>query len=209
MKVEYLKNYSLFKTIYANMVLCKRVRGFIKVSRGSILQISRSSRLIVHDANIWFGFRFSNRCKTLLLMQEGSLLECEGKVHIGNGCSVELYKNARVHLGNHVLVNENARIMATEKIIIGNDCAISCNVTIMDSDFHDIWVEDCQKKKSKEIIIGNNVLIGSGATILKGVTIGDGSVIAAGAIVTRDVKPNTIVAGNPGRVICENVTWKI
>ena len=47
--------------------------------------------------------------------------------------------------------------------------------------------------------IGNNVWIGMNAIVLKGVTIGENSIIAAGAVVTKDVPPNTVVAGNPAR----------
>ena len=49
--------------------------------------------------------------------------------------------------------------------------------------------------------ICNRAWIGAGATILPGVTIGENSVVGAGSVVTRDVEPNTIVAGNPARVI--------
>lgn len=50
-------------------------------------------------------------------------------------------------------------------------------------------------------VIGNDVWIGYGATVLNGVHIGDGAVIAAGAVVTKDVEPYSIVAGNPARLI--------
>ena len=49
--------------------------------------------------------------------------------------------------------------------------------------------------------IGNDVWIGSGAMILSGVTIGDGAVVAARAVVTKDVPPYAIVAGNPARLV--------
>ena len=59
------------------------------------------------------------------------------------------------------------------------------------------------------IVIGDNVWIGMGAMILKGVTIGEGSIIAAGAVVTKDVAPNTIVAGVPAKEIRKDVTWTL
>ena len=55
----------------------------------------------------------------------------------------------------------------------------------------------------KPVTIGNNVWIGSNVTILPGITIEDGAIIAAGAVVTKDVKRNTIVGGNPAKYIKE------
>src|SRR5690606_1089514 len=52
-----------------------------------------------------------------------------------------------------------------------------------------------------KIVVGNNVYIGNNALIMPGVTIGDNSIIAAGAVVTKSVQSNTIVGGNPARII--------
>jgi len=51
------------------------------------------------------------------------------------------------------------------------------------------------------VVIGNDVWIGANALILSGVTIGDGAVIGAHAVISKDVPPYSIVAGNPGRVV--------
>jgi len=59
----------------------------------------------------------------------------------------------------------------------------------------------CPIKGPQPVRIGNGVFVGYGAMILPGVSVGDGSVVGAGAIVTRDVAPRSIVAGNPARVI--------
>lgn len=58
-----------------------------------------------------------------------------------------------------------------------------------------------QFKTSKKVTIGNDVWIGHGAIILQGVQVGDGSIIAAGSVVTKNIEPYTIVAGNPARPI--------
>lgn len=52
-----------------------------------------------------------------------------------------------------------------------------------------------------DVIIGNDVWIGNNALILSGVTVGNGAVIASKAVVTKDVPPYSIVAGNPGRIV--------
>ena len=61
---------------------------------------------------------------------------------------------------------------------------------------------------SKPVHIGNHVWIGRSAIILKGVTIGAGAIVGAGSVVTRDVPARSLVAGNPAKVIKENVEWE-
>jgi len=56
-------------------------------------------------------------------------------------------------------------------------------------------------QRNKPIHIGRNVWLGGGAIILPGVTVGDNSIVGAGSVVTKDVEPNTIVVGNPVRVL--------
>jgi acetyltransferase-like isoleucine patch superfamily enzyme len=56
-------------------------------------------------------------------------------------------------------------------------------------------------KNDKPIVLGNDIWVGHGVTILSGVNIGDGAILAAGSVVTKDVEPYTIVAGNPAKPI--------
>jgi acetyltransferase-like isoleucine patch superfamily enzyme len=106
-------------------------------------------------------------------------------------------------------MNAGAQLRCMERITIGDGCAIARNVLIMDFDAHDITYEDGRKNQNTApVTIGSHVWIGAGATILKGVTIGDNAIVGAGSVVTRDVPPNTIVAGNPARIIRENIQWK-
>jgi acetyltransferase-like isoleucine patch superfamily enzyme len=73
----------------------------------------------------------------------------------------------------------------------------------MDDDLHQTF-----SKKSNNIIIENNVWIGANVFITKEVVIGTGSVIGAGTIVTKNLPSYSMVAGNPGKVIKENIIWK-
>jgi acetyltransferase-like isoleucine patch superfamily enzyme len=74
----------------------------------------------------------------------------------------------------------------------------------MDRDYHKI---DSDEEVIKPVRICDNVWIGCNSIILKGVTLGEGVVIAAGSVVTADVPPKALAAGNPAKVIKENVCW--
>jgi acetyltransferase-like isoleucine patch superfamily enzyme len=99
---------------------------------------------------------------------------------------------------------------------IGNFCSIAANVTILLGDEHRMdWVTTYpfnmvlnefgkmkgQSRTKGSVIIGNDVWIGMNAFILSGVSIADGAVIGACSVVTKNVEPYTIVAGNPARII--------
>jgi acetyltransferase-like isoleucine patch superfamily enzyme len=98
-------------------------------------------------------------------------------------------------------------LVAAEKIMIGNNVAIGANSTILDTDFHPLNPElrrhFPQSALTAPIIIGDDVFIGMNSLILKGVTIGGSSVIGAGSVVTKNVPPRVIVAGNPAQIVRE------
>lgn len=111
---------------------------------------------------------------------------------------------AFITIGDKTYINRRTEIKCQDKVTIGEKCAISWDVVIMDSDYHSINA----KSSIAPVKIGNNVWIGCKSIILKGVNVGDGAIITAGSVVSRDVPPNTLVGGNPAKVIKENVFWK-
>jgi len=147
----------------------------------------------------------NNGRTTILRMDENSILNVRGKFAVFYGGDIICFKNSKLSIGSG-FVNSNVKIRCTESITIGDNVAISHDVTIMDSDAHEILVDNYEK--TKPVTIGNHVWIGSRAMILKGVTIGDNVVIAAGSVVTRDIPDNCLAAGVPARVIKENINWK-
>ncbi len=96
-------------------------------------------------------------------------------------------------------------ICASQKIRIGNNVNIGANTSIVDSDFHPIDPSlrrtQPQQANSFPIVIEDDVFIGMNCLILKGVTIGKGTVIGAGSVVSKNLPPFSIAAGNPAKVI--------
>ena len=137
------------------------------------------------------------------------IIEKNANVNIGSltsrsGTFVFVGDNALLNIGENVFINRNSFLWCANSITIGSNTLIAPDTIICDSDGHFID----KRSKSAPIIIGNHVWIGARTIITKGVTIGDGSVIGAGSIVTHDVPPNCLVAGNPAKIIRENIEWQ-
>lgn len=124
-----------------------------------------------------------------------------------------LYSYETIFVGNNVDLGYRPILVATRSsITIGNDVMFGPEVTIRGGNHRfDIpgipmaAVDDSMKEadNDRDVVIGNDVWVGTRAIILHGVTVGDGAVIGAGSVVTRDVPPYSIVAGNPARLIRE------
>ena len=115
-------------------------------------------------------------------------------------CELVAFQNARLEIGPRTFINYGCSISACKLVRIGADCSLGPYTNILDNDFHSI--EDRRRiPESQPVLIGDNVWIGARVIILPGITIGNDAVVGAGAVVTRDVPPRTIVAGNPARVL--------
>lgn len=109
---------------------------------------------------------------------------------------------AQISVGRDVFINYNFTVLDVCQVTIGDRTLIGPNVSIYAAG-HPIAPEDRATgwEYGGPIHIGNDVWLGGSCVVLAGVTIGDGAVVAAGSVVTRDVPPNTVVAGNPARVL--------
>lgn len=119
---------------------------------------------------------------------------------------------AEIVIGNNVGIS-GATIYARKKIIIGDNTCIGGNTKILDNDFHPIGCDernslltdnhggDSDLIPAKEIVVGKNCFIGCNTIILKGSVLGNGCVVGAGAVVSGEFEDNTIIAGNPAKVI--------
>ena len=103
-------------------------------------------------------------------------------------------------VGNNVLLMEGIRLSSASGITIGDDCMLSHCCYITDADWHDIH-DRTKLGQTKPIVLEKGVWVGDYAIVCKGVSVGSNSIIAARAVVTKDVPPNVIVAGNPAKIV--------
>ena len=154
--------------------------------------------------------------------------ESGNKLHIRIGDYCRIHGNmickasGKVEMGNYCVLQDGASIQCLEHIKIGHYVGIANNTTIVDNNHHRIEPEERIKHRlrcapggdgypglgngweisdSAPVIIEDVVWIGAQCSILKGVTVGEGSVVAKNSVVTKDVPPYTIVAGNPAKVV--------
>lgn len=106
-----------------------------------------------------------------------------------------------IHIGKNVFINQNCTFYDLGGLHIADDVMIGPNVNLITTS-HAL---ELSKRRTttigKPIVIERNVWIAAGAIIIGGVTVGENSVVAAGSVVTKNVPANTLVGGNPARVI--------
>jgi maltose O-acetyltransferase len=109
-----------------------------------------------------------------------------------------------IHIGDHVYLNVSCTILDCNEVHIGHHVMIGPVVQIYTAAHHLTAETRIQGwEVAKPIVIEDNVWLGGGAILLPGVRIGRNAVVGAGAVVSRSVPANTVVAGNPARVIRE------
>ncbi len=160
-------------------------------------------------------------CKGTILPNGFIEIESGECIHVGEnfqprkGVSLCAMKNRRhnynteIRIGDNVFLNYRTCIWATDRITIGNNVMVGPDVFITDNSHgrNDTFEELNIPPKLREhfskgpIVIEDNVWLGAKTCVLGGVTIGKGSIIGATSVVTKDIPPYSIAAGNPAKVV--------
>ena len=145
------------------------------------------------------GFALFARWRVFLLRLFGAKIDpCSGVMS-----SAQVWQPWKLKMGSLVAVSENVVVYNIDEITIGESATISRDVFLCGAS-HDI-TSPIMELVHAPITIGPQAWIGARAIVLPGVTVGEGAVVAAGAVVTKDVPPWTVVAGNPAREVKKRV----
>ena len=223
---NYLSTLKRYCKVYINLYNdCKKSEtNFISVIfRGIFYRVKLKKTFLLHqnvtirgienietEGKLYVGINyvgFINHSDKTYLNINGKL-KFNGNYSIGRGCRFDIGKNGHISIGKGGYIIANTTFIIMHKLTIGDNCAISWDCQFLDEDFHEIQYLG-KKTNQKSIEIGNNVWIGCGVKIYKGTFIPDNCVIASNSIVKGVFTcENTLIGGNPAKVIKENIEWK-
>ncbi|WP_203558296.1 hypothetical protein [Bacteroides sp. 224] len=134
-----------------------------------------------------------------------------GKANIGHGTKISVGDKGVLVFGRNFMISAASSIICVSNIEFGNDCLLSWDILIMDTDFHKIINSNDQILNTpSSIVIGNHVWIGCRCLILKGTVIPNNVVIGANVVLTRKLSvENCVYAGNPVKCVKEDVSWEL
>ena len=139
-------------------------------------------------------------------------LVVKGNACIGRGSKISVGREAQLILGENFMITGDSQIICHKKICFGNDCLLSWDILIMDTDFHDVLDTNGNKTNMpRPISIGNHVWIGCKTVILKGVSLTDDTIVSANSTITRSFgEPNCIIGGHAqtAEVLRHSVRWE-
>jgi acetyltransferase-like isoleucine patch superfamily enzyme len=188
---------------------------FLYYERNARLAIWRNLIRILYQEPV-----FKSRCDTVgrrfMLRDEGiPLVLGHLRLRIGTQCVIsgvttfaasKLADDPVLEIGDGTRIGYQSVILVGERVTIGRHCMIANRCFIAGADNHHPdpikrRTEPEPKSSLRPLIIEDDVFVATGSTIYKGVKIGRGSIVSAGSVVTRNVPPYTVVAGNPARVV--------
>lgn len=211
--LNFIRRYNFLRTLWIHKFVNTNLTGIrIYVSRKQYINIHDSAKILVKKGSLSLNESHTNtgyrNLNGQLVISNDAQLIVNGYCTVYEGCDININDGAKLEIGDHTYLNCSVKINCNEHIHIGNNCAISDFVQILETDFHTITTDNNAKTNTIPIKIGDHVWIGRSVITLKGVTIGDGAIIGAGSIVTHDIPSRCLAIGNPAKVIKENITWQ-
>lgn len=208
-----------FKTIYFNVKYLpfrQAIKLPILVSSKVYLRVTSGKLIIecpIRPGLIQLGYGmvgiFDNK-KSRSIWEVSGTIVFKGKCNIGHGSKISVGSGGKLILGENFAITAETSIVAFSEIKFGNNCLLSWDILVMDTDFHKIKDDSGNIiNKPRPIIIGDKVWIGCRCLVLKGTIIPNNCVIGADSTVSKVLeKDNCLYVGSPCKIVKENISWE-
>ena len=131
-----------------------------------------------------------------------------GKASIGHGSKISV--RGDLHLGDGFNMTAESTIVCAKEIRFGDDCLLSWDILVMDTDEHPLYNKDNERiNPDKAIQVGDHVWIGCKCVLLKGAVVPDNTVVAAGTLLTSSFSgEHQVIGGNPPTALKHDIRWE-
>jgi hypothetical protein len=176
-------------------------RSAKRLETSPVIHVTGPDNIVVVDSDTSFRGRLALGTRNLCILM--------GNQHALN-LQVTMYDDATFAWGRasrtygcRIWVGDGSRV------IVGDDCMFSDDVSIRSTDHHSIVGLDSfeQINRPEDVLIGSHVWLAANVTVTSGVTIGSAAIVGAGSVVTKPIPSAELWAGVPARVLRKNVSW--
>lgn len=149
-----------------------------------------------------------DRKRSRSIWQVSGTVSFGGKASIGHGSKLSVRGN--LHLGAGFNMTAESTIVCAKEIRFGDDCLLSWDILVMDTDEHPLYdMENQHINPDKPILVGNHVWIGCKCVLLKGAEVPSNTVLAAGTLLkTTFAGEHQVIGGNPPSILKRDVRWE-
>jgi acetyltransferase-like isoleucine patch superfamily enzyme len=207
---------SIPKTLYFNFQYFKwkdAIQLPVFISHRVVLRETKGKITISNEkkmAMIRIGFgdvgHFDRR-RSRSIWQVSGEINFRGKANIGHGSKISC--RGKLTVGENFNITAESTLLCAKEITFGNNCLLSWDVLVMDTDFHPVFDKNKSRvNPDKAVVVGNDVWIGCRSTILKGTIIDNNTVVAANTVIGKKIEgKNQVIGGNPPAVIKKEIYW--
>ena len=149
-----------------------------------------------------------DRKRSRTIWQVSGTVAFGGKASIGHGSKISVRGDLKLGAGFNITAEST--IVCAKEIRFGDDCLLSWDILVMDTDEHPIYNKENERiNPDKPIIVGNHVWMGCKCVLLKGAEVPNDTVLAAGTILTSTFAgEQQVIGGNPPSILKRDVRWE-
>lgn len=149
-----------------------------------------------------------DRKRSRTIWQVSGEVDFKGRASIGHGSKISV--RGRLELGDKFNITAESTIVCAKEIRFGNDCLVSWDVLVMDTDEHPIYTKEGERiNEDRPIVVGDHVWIGCKCMLLKGAELPNHTILAAGTALRSAFRgEEQIIGGNPPSILKRDVSWE-